>query len=90
MDSLFLLFNGEVCVEKDGLEVGVIRDGSMIGEISFIRGGEATATVLVTNVCRVINWSSTDLQNLLTRNPSMDIGMKHVFSMDLTRKLMDA
>ena len=90
MGGLFLLFNGEVCVEKDGLEIEVIRDGSMIGEISFIRGGEATATVLATNVCRVIHWSSADLQNILMRNPSMDIGMKHVFSMDWTRKLMDA
>ena len=43
------------CVKKDGLEVGVIRDGSMIGEISFIRGGEATATVLATNMFRVIH-----------------------------------
>ena len=90
MDGLFLLFNGEVCIKKDGLEVGVIRDGSMIGEISFIRGGEATATVLATNVCRVIHWYSIELKNILIRNPSMDIGMKHVFSMDLTRKLIDA
>jgi CRP-like cAMP-binding protein len=90
MDGLFLLFNGEVCVEEYGLEVGVIRDGSMIGEISFIRGGEATATVLATNVCTAIHWSPTDLQNLLLRNPSMYIGMKYVFSMNLTRKLMDA
>ena len=77
-------------MKKDGLEVGVIRDGAMIGEISFIKGGEAIATVLATNVCRVIQWSSAELQSILMRNPSMDIGMKHVFSMDWTRKLMDA
>ena len=90
MDGLFLLFNGEVRVEKDGVKVGVVRDGSMIGEISFIRGGEATVTVLATNSCRVIYWSSANLKNLLTQNPSMDIGMKHVFSMDLNRKLMES
>ena len=60
----------------------------MIGEISFIRGGQASATVSATTASRIIRWSSDDLNKLLMRNPSMDIGMKQVFSVDLTNKLI--
>lgn len=85
--GLKLLFNGEVVVERDGSEVGRARDGAMIGEISFIRGGPATATVSATRPCRYVLWSGEELKRLLYRNPTMDVAMKHVFSIDLMRKL---
>ena len=87
VSGLNLLFNGEVLVERDGAEIGRARDGAMIGEISFIQGGPATATVSATKPCRYVSWSGDELRKLLTRNPSMDIAMKHVFSIDLMRKL---
>ena len=85
--GLKLLFNGEVVIERDGAEVGRARDGAMIGEISFLRGGKANATVSATKPCRYIFWSGDELRKLLNRNPSMDVAMKHVFSIDLMRKL---
>lgn len=85
--GLKLLFNGEVVVERDGKEIGRARDGAMIGEISFIQGGAATATVSATKPSRYVSWSGDELRKLLHRNPSMDIAMKHVFSVDLMRKL---
>lgn len=85
--GLNLLYNGEVVVERDGTEIGRARDGAMIGEISFIQGGPATATVSATKPCRYVSWSGDELRRLLTRNPSMDVAMKHVFSVDLMRKL---
>lgn len=87
MHGLKLLSSGEVIIERDGEEVGRVRDGSMIGEMSFIQGGTATATVTSTRPCRYIVWPKDKLRRLLRRNPSMDIAMKHVFSMDLTHKL---
>jgi CRP-like cAMP-binding protein len=87
IDGLKLLYNGEVVVERDGAEIARARDGAMIGEMSFIRGGDATATVSATRPCRFVTWPAESLRRLLNRNPSMDIAMKHVFSMDLTRKL---
>ena len=87
IDGLNLLFNGEVIIERNGEELGHGRDGSMIGEMSFIQGGAATATVLSTRACRYVHWPKEQLTSLLNRNPSMDIAMKHVFSLDLTRNL---
>ena len=87
LDGLKLLSNGEVRIERGGAELGFGRDGSMIGEMSFIRGGAASASVFATKPCRYIHWPKEQLKSLLTRNPSMDIAMKHVFSLDLTKKL---
>lgn len=85
--GLKLLYNGEVLVERDGAEIGRARDGAMIGEISFLQGGPATATVSAAKPCRYVSWSGDELRRLLYRNPSMDVAMKHVFSVDLMRKL---
>jgi CRP-like cAMP-binding protein len=88
LEGLKLLFNGEVAIERDGKEVDRGHDGAMIGEISFIQGGAATATVTAALPCRYIFWPIADLQKLLARNPTLDIAMKHVFSMDLSKKLI--
>ena len=88
IEGLKLLSSGEVVIERDGEEVGRVRDGSMIGEMSFIQGGAATATVTSTRPCRYVVWPKDKLRQLLMRSPSMDIAMKHVFSMDLTHKLV--
>ncbi len=48
------------------------------------------ATVTVTRPTRYLEWPKEPLGGLMTRNPTMDVAMKNVFSMDLTRKLADA
>ena len=85
--GLKLLFNGEVSIEKDREEIGWAHDGAMIGEMRFLKGGEAIAPVTATTACRYLYWSADELKKLLQRNPSMDLAMRHVFSLDLLRKL---
>ncbi|MFN3239708.1 MAG: cyclic nucleotide-binding domain-containing protein [Pseudomonadales bacterium] len=85
--GLKLLYNGEVTIERAGETIGKAHDGAMIGEMSFLKGGAANATVTATTPCRYLYWSGDELKKLLQRNPSMDLAMRHVFSMDLLRKL---
>ncbi len=87
LDSLTLIYNGEVVVEKGGAEVARSRDGTLIGEMSFIQGGAATATVTAAGPTRYLVWPKQELRKLLRRNPTMDIAMNSVFSIDLTKKL---
>ena len=87
LDELTLIYNGEVAVEINGKQVSRTRDGALIGEISFIKGGPATATVTACGPVRYLVWPKLELQNLLKRNPSMDISMKTVFSMELIKKI---
>lgn len=85
--GLKLLFNGEVSIKRGGEEIGKANDGAMIGEMSFLKGGEANATVTASTPCRYLYWTADELKKMLQRNPSMDLAMRHVFSLDLLRKL---
>jgi hypothetical protein len=88
LDDVMLIYNGRVSVESREQALAELKDGSFIGEMSFIRGGAATATVRVIEPTRYLSWSKGDLRKLLHRNPSMKSAMQSVFSTDLTNKLM--
>ena len=87
LTNLKLVYNGEVEIERDGARIAVARDGTLIGEMSFIQGGPATATVRVARPTRYLSWQRKPLRQMLMRNPTMDMAMKTVFSADLARKL---
>ncbi len=88
LDNVMLIYNGLVNVEAGGQTLAQLKDGSFIGEMSFITGGEATATVKAVEPTRYLSWSKEDLRQLLNRNPSMRSAMQSVLSTDLTKKLM--
>ena len=85
--ELKLIYNGEVAIEREGAEIARGRDGTLIGEMSFLHGGGATATVRAERATRYIAWPKEEPGKLLKRNPTMDLTMKTVFVMDLSRKL---
>lgn len=87
LDDLVLLYNGQAVVARDGVVIAKVRDGAMIGEISYLQGGTATATVTTTAASRVVTWPKSALRDLLRRNPNMDIALRQAFSLDMTRKL---
>jgi hypothetical protein len=88
LNSVMLIYNGLVSVETKGKSLAQLKDGSFIGEISFITGGKATASVRAVEPTRYISWPKDELRHLLNRNPSMRFAMQSVFSSDLTKKLM--
>lgn len=85
--ELALLFNGEVVVTREGVEIARGRDGTLIGEMTFIRGGDASATVTTLRDSRYIVRSQFELRRLLRRNPTMDVALQSVFNLDLVRNL---
>ena len=87
LDDLKLIYNGEVAVERQGQEIARAKDGTFIGEMSYIHGGDATATVRTVRPTRYLSWPQDELHKLLKRNPTMDVAMGTVFHMDLTQKL---
>jgi Popeye-like protein len=88
LDEVMLIYNGLVQVEAGGQTLAQLKDGSFIGEMSFLSGGTASATVRAIEPTRYLSWSKEDLRQLLNRNPSMRFAMQTVLSTDLTRKLM--
>ncbi|PLS68567.1 MAG: hypothetical protein CV045_07185 [Cyanobacteria bacterium M5B4] len=88
IDSVVLIFNGLVSVQKAGLEVAQLKDGNIIGEMSFLQGGAATATTRTLVPTRVLRWKKDDLRALLDRNPNMGLAMQSVFNTELIYKLV--
>jgi Popeye-like protein len=87
LDSVMLIYNGLVSVESKGRQIAQMKDGSLIGEISFITEGTATATVRALEQTRYLSWSKEDMHDLLNRNPNMRFAMEKVFSTELSKKL---
>ncbi len=92
IDGIFLLYNGEVSVVRARKEIGKSRDGAMIGEMSFIQGQDvpASATVTTTQTCRCVFWPKAELRGLLRRNPTIDVALNQVFTVDLAKKLKNS
>lgn len=88
LNAVMLIYNGLVGVETNGVEVARLKDGNFIGEVSFIAGGTATATVKALMPTRYIAWPKEEINQLLNRNPSMRFAMQAMLSTDLTKKLM--
>jgi hypothetical protein len=88
IDSIMLIYNGLVGVESKGKEVAKLKDGNFIGEVSFITGGAATATVRALQPTRYVSWPKEAIKQLLNRNPSMRFAMQAMLSTDLSKKLM--
>jgi hypothetical protein len=88
IDSIMLIYNGLVGVESKGKEVAKLKDGNFIGEVSFITGGAATATVRALMPTRYVAWPKEAISKLLNRNPSMRFAMQAMLSTDLSKKLM--
>ena len=82
-----LIYNGEVAVERQRQEIASLRDGTFIGEMSYLQDSRATATVRTKRPTRYVAWPREDLRKLLKRNPTMDIAMSKLFQLDLARKL---
>ena len=82
-----LIYNGEVAVERQRREIASLRDGTFIGEMSYLQDSRATATVRTKRPTRYVAWPREDLRKLLKRNPTMDIAMSKLFQLDLARKL---
>ena len=87
LQDVKLIYNGEVEVERQQQVIASLRDGTFIGEMSFLQDSSATATVRTKRPTRYIAWPTDELKKLLKRNPTMDIAMNTVFQLDLTKKL---
>lgn len=88
LDDVLLIYNGEVEVHTDGEARARLRDGAFIGEMSFLRGGPATADVVTVVATRVVGFPKAALRALLDRNPAMGATLSAVFGQDLTNKLL--
>jgi len=87
IDNILLIYNGLADVEAAGKQIAQLRDGNLVGEMSFVNDGIASATVRVVRPTRYLSWPKAELRRLLRRNPNMRYSMEQVFTGDLVKKL---
>ncbi len=87
-DSIMLIYNGLAEVEINGEKVAELKDGNLVGEMSYFTGGLATATVRVSQPTRYLAWKKSAMDALSQRNPSMQSTLRAVLSIDLAKKLL--
>jgi hypothetical protein len=87
LNEVMMIYNGLLAVEVKGEKKAELQDGHFIGEVSFISGGAATATVRAIEPTRYIAWPKQEIDGLLARNPSMHIAMQGMLTIDLSKKL---
>jgi hypothetical protein len=89
VSEVMVVQSGHLSVEIDGRAVHTLKDGEIVGEMSFIGGKPATATVRAVTPTRYVSWLQPALRALLARNPAMGSAMRSVFSVELARKLVE-
>ncbi len=87
VDELFLILDGDVDVAvRDDL---VVRLGRLriVGEMSSVTGGNATATVTANDNVRIRTWNKEKFARLLEDHPEIERAHLRAIGHELTRKL---
>ena len=87
LDNVMVIFSGRVSVRVEEKLVAELTDGQFIGEMSFLTGESASATVSATEPTRYVAWSKNDLKHFLERNPNLSPLLQTVIGTDLVKKL---
>jgi CRP-like cAMP-binding protein len=85
-DALFFVLDGTITIVKAERRF-TVASGVFIGEIAWLLGTAATATVEVSPGARYVEWDAAHLRSLLTRSPDLRIAFEGMLNRDLAGKL---
>lgn len=87
VSRIVLITDGASSVEVDGKVVAYCRQGDFVGEMAFVSGNPATATVKTIAATRYLMWRFSDLKQLLAKHPEISTSLQSVFNRNLIEKL---
>ena len=88
--SLFYLADGQAAILRDGVEIGKLSDGALIGEATVLDGTHATGTVLLGSNARLWFVPAAALRAYLAANPGIAGTLHEGFARALRGKLASA
>ena len=86
---LYYVLDGAIEIIK-GDRTGSLAGGTFIGEIAFVRGTPASATVSVGPGARYIEWDTGKLKAMLDRHHHLRVAVTHLLSADMAVKIARA
>lgn len=84
---LIYITKGGARVQVGGITKARTQPFMFVGEMSFLSGENASATVTTDQVCRCVRWTQESLKSLMISNPAMNLAFKSVIGVDLTVKV---
>lgn len=85
-DHLYLVSSGQMLLSRRDREVP-IDAGNFIGEISFLIGGPASATVIAPKGSEYVRWERENLTRIMDKSPRLSNALAAMFNKDIARKL---
>ncbi len=87
VSRILLIAEGTAQVEIDGTVVAYCALGDFVGEMAFVSGNPASATVTTIAQTRYLMWRFEELHGLLAKHPDIQSALQTVFSKNLIEKL---
>jgi hypothetical protein len=87
VERLMLVYDGTATVHLEHKPITYLRENSFIGEMSFLTGNPASATVKAATSMRIITWHKAQLYDLMAKEADLKNGLQTLFSYDLADKL---
>lgn len=89
VDALYYVIDGPISVAKAG-PAQSIEPGAFIGEVAFVKGAPASATVSVGEGARYVAWPRAALAELLRGRPAIGTALALLLNADMARKVAAA
>jgi K+-sensing histidine kinase KdpD len=85
---IILITNGAASVEVNDKVIAYCRSGDFVGEMAFISGSPASASVRAIVPTKYLMWRIADLKKLLESEPDIKTTLLSVFNRNLIDKLL--
>lgn len=87
VEELVLICEGQAIVDANGAVVAHLRDGAFVGEMAFVSGNPASATVIVEQPTRAFVFDMDRLRKLVQADDLVAVAIHRVVGRDLAQKL---
>lgn len=86
-EHLKFVIEGEASVLRGGRQIGFVKKGDFLGEMSYLTGQKASASVFTTQATRFLSFDRKILREHLERNPEVRHALESSFNRNLVDKL---
>ncbi|MBI1239966.1 MAG: cyclic nucleotide-binding domain-containing protein [Alphaproteobacteria bacterium] len=87
VDALTLIVSGRAEVEAGGRVMARLGRGAFVGEMAFLSGQTASATVTVAEEARIFCFDTVKLRQLIERDDAVAVALHRALGRDLLEKL---
>lgn len=86
LDKLYFVLSGDIGIEKAGRRAQTEAE-TFIGEIAFLLGRPATATVTLDTGCCYFVWNATELKKAMAAKPALGVALTAAMNRNLAMKV---